>query len=79
MSKQNRAAIAELKGRLGTKYVPVDLEPWKSAVIAVFDADEAGRPYSMVPARNPKPLSPAAVRAMAMYDKLATALAKEKG
>jgi len=79
MSKQTRAAIAEMRASLGgVTEKPVDVKPWIAAVVAVFEADEAGRPYSMIP-REAKPLSPAGERMMARYSAMGKALAKEGG
>jgi hypothetical protein len=75
-AKQNRAELAALKAKLGTGYVPVDIQWWIDGVREAIDARRAGRPYSMVP-REHKPLGPAAQRMMKRYDAMAEALKKE--
>ena len=78
MSKKNREALAEIRAKLGgIGEKPVDLTSWKDAVAAAFDAKQAGRPFSMVPPKNPKPLSPAAQRMMARYAQMRAALRRD--
>ena len=76
-AKANRAAIAELKGRLGTGYVPVNLAPFRDAVAAAGDALRAGRPFSRMPAKSSGPLSPAAQRMMKRTEALREALKRD--